>query len=188
MAAISEPTAGFPFKESRAAIMLKNGLDRAHKERELSIRSIGKMLGYKQATVLSHMASGRVPVPLERATQIAEVIGIDPVAFLIACIEQRVTNASDLLMSHMEDDAHNFGLTTELELISGSKLNDLTDEQKTILRKVAADPRPSRRWLTEAELPLVESIRRLRPNFASDGLGAADWARIERVLIEHNAC
>ena len=36
-------------------------------KRDASVRQLGKNLGYSQAVVLSHMANGRVPIPLDRA-------------------------------------------------------------------------------------------------------------------------
>ena len=54
--------------------MLRAALDRAQREQRLSIRKLGQRLGYKQATVLSHMATGRVLVPLERAADLHGLI------------------------------------------------------------------------------------------------------------------
>lgn len=185
MSALQLPVAGFPYENSRAALLLRAGLERTQKDLGISIRALGKKLGYKQATVLSHMASGRVPVPLERALPIAHAAGINAADFLIACIEQRVgPGAADLLLSSKSNNRVSFGLASELEAIAGNSLDQLTDEQKGVMRKVAADPRPARRWLSEAELPFVESVRNLRPNFTTDGLRADDRMKIDRALSE----
>ena len=53
----------YAYADSDAARMLASGLQRASEERGLSIRQLGKLLKYKQAVVLSHMATGRVPIP-----------------------------------------------------------------------------------------------------------------------------
>ena len=87
----------FPYAGSVAAEMLRHGLNTASVEHRRSLRSIAKGLGYKQATVLSHMASGRVLVPLDRAKEIALAVGIDPADLLMAAVEQRVEGARQIL-------------------------------------------------------------------------------------------
>jgi len=178
-----KPKTDFPYKDTRAAVMLRDALDRAHRDQGLSIRSLGKRLGYKQATVLSHMALGRVPIPLERALDIAREIDLEPGEFLAACVEQKVDGAADLLRSHSKfDTADAFSFVSELRVIAGHALDSLSDGQKSVLREVAADPRPERRWLSLAELPVVEGLRRLRPKLATEGLSASDREAVEMVL------
>ena len=178
-----QPESDFPYAGTRAAKLLRDAIDRAHREERLSVRALGRQLGYKQATVLSHMASGRVAVPLERAPDIARAVSLNPGEFLAACVEQRSSEASDLLhFRPLDHSESSFGLMSELSVIAGERLDDLNDEQKSVMRKVVADPRPARRWLSEAELPTVEGIRRLRPTMAIDGLSAVDRAKVEAAL------
>lgn len=171
----------FPLCDTRAAVMLRSALVRVHAKRGLSIRALGKQLGYKQATVISHMASGRIPVPLERAPDIARAVELPAGDFLAACVEQRSPEAR-LLLAPSESAESSFGLISELSLIGGCALDDLTQEQKHVLREVVADPSPKRRWLGVAELPAVELIRMLRPEITQDGLSPTDLAAIENVL------
>ena len=59
------------YASTSAAQMLAHGLRSASQERGTSLREIGRRLKYKQPVVLSHMATGRVPIPLDRAAAIA---------------------------------------------------------------------------------------------------------------------
>jgi hypothetical protein len=173
----------FPFANTRAARMLREALDRIKRLRGISVRTLGKQLGYKQATVLSHMASGRVAIPLERAPDIARAADLSPGDFLAACVEQRSAEAATLLQYQpANEDETSFGLVSELNVIAGQALDSLNEEQKSVMRKVAADARPGRRWLSEAELPIVEGLRRLRPEITEIGLTPSDRAKLEAAL------
>ena len=178
-----EPRTAFPFADSNAAIMLSEGLKRANRERRLSLRSLAKVLGYKQATVLSHMAKGRIAIPLERAPQIARAVGLPVAELLLAAVEQRSPEAGDIL-SHRASGAFESAsnLVFDLNLIAGHSIDQLNEEQKMVLREVVADPKPTRRWLGLVELPAVMFLRELRPEMASRGLSAADRGNIETAL------
>jgi hypothetical protein len=141
------------------------------KERGVSLRSIARRLGYKQAAVLSHMAHGRVAVPLERALDIAREVDLNPREFLAAAVSQRTPEAHDLLSG---SGFEAFGLANELALIAGGSSSDLSDEQLSVMREVASDPRPRRRWLSVAELQAVTAIREARPDFRERGLSGSD--------------
>jgi hypothetical protein len=157
------------YADTRAARMLANGL-RAAKHDKRSLRTIAKDLNYKQATVLSHMSKGRVPVPLDRAAQIAGVIGIDPAEFLLAAVEQRTSDAPKLLCPDgLESSAHK-GFAGELALIAGGSLDLLDEQHRSVIREVVTDAAPRRRWLSPAELPLVLRLRELRPAMKGEGL------------------
>lgn len=181
---IDEPRTSFPYSDTRAAMMLSEGLRRASRDRGISLRSIGKSLGYKQATVLSHMANGRVAIPIERAADIARAVGLPPADLLAAAVEQRSPEAADLLPISRnlarEDDQ---GITFELRLIAGQEMDELNAGQKSVLREVVADGSASRRWLSVAELPVVLMLRRLRPDISRNGLSIQDREAIERALL-----
>ena len=180
---VGRSSGNFPFRDTVAVSMLRGALDRARAERGISIRSLGRQLGYKQATVLSHMASGRVAIPLERAAEIARAVDIPPAQFLAAAVQQRTAEAADLLGAKEgfvgDDDT---GIAFEMRLISGAPLDGLNEDQKSVLREVVADPNPCRRWLTVAELPAVLTLRGLRPKLRSVGLDEADRIKIEAAL------
>ena len=56
----------YPLKETVATRMLAKALEDAARDRDLSQRQIARQLGYKGSVVLSHMALGRVPIPIDR--------------------------------------------------------------------------------------------------------------------------
>ena len=141
--------------------------DRARER--VSLRELGRRLEYKQPVVLSHMATGRVPIPIDRAIDIARVVGIPARRFLLAVLEQRHPGID---WSMLEESPG--GFAAELETIAAKPLDDLPTDTKGVLREAVIDPQPSRRWLTTAELPTVELIRSLRPSFGEEGLERAD--------------
>lgn len=174
-------TAGkFPYRDTVAAQTLASGLRRLSDEKGTSLRQLAVTLGFKQAVVLSHMASGRMPIPLDRAEQLADALELDKADFLFAVLEQRhtSTNWRGELASPASDE-----VVIELEAIAGQPLNRLSGEQISVLREVAAEPRPRRRWLTIHELTAVEHLRRLRPMIHVHGLSATDMRALEKSLL-----
>jgi hypothetical protein len=157
------------YADTRAAQMLTNGLHVAKREGR-SLRTIAKELNYKQATVLSHMAKGRVPVPLDRAAQIAGAVGIGPAQFLLAAVEQRTNDATKLLRPDDAQSSADNGFAGELALLAGGSLDQLDEEHRGVMREVVTDGLPRRRWLSPAELPLVLRLRELRPAMKGEGL------------------
>ena len=149
------PPPPFEYGETDAARMLRSGLNR-QKANGISLRAVAKKLRYAQATVLSHMANGRVAVPIERATQIAREVELDEREFLAAVVAQRAPEAKNLLSQGYETA---FGLVAEIAMIAGTPPDQLTDEQKAVIREVAGDASPRRRWLSLAELRAVTVIR-----------------------------
>ncbi|MED5543953.1 MAG: helix-turn-helix transcriptional regulator [Pseudomonadota bacterium] len=158
-------------------MMLSSALALAGAARKKSIRSLAAELGYKQATVLSHMAKGRVPIPLERAVEIAEVVGIDPSEFVYAVIAQKSPSASKWAkvgaghegrMDDQPTSKHGFAI----ENLLGFDTGELNAEQVRIIREVSLDPKPARRWLSPAELPIMLALRDAKPGLATDGLPA----------------
>lgn len=171
----------FQFADSTATRMLAEGLARANEEQGLSIRQLGKQLGYKQAVVLSHMANGRVPIPIDRAEDFADALRLDKRSFLQAVIKQRHPAVSWHLLSTGQSGSHD-SLAQELEAILGASLKGLSKEQRAVMREVAADAAPRRRWLSVHEIPTVEMLRDVVPAFRSEGLDGASIAGIEALL------
>lgn len=179
---VKEP---YPYAETSAALMLRSALERVSRERRLSLRSLAKQLGYKQATVLSHMSNGRIPIPLERATDIARAVDLAPDAFLAASVAQRAPEAKKFWGFESAGDAEvaeRAYFVAELTELAGSALENLNDEQKRIIREVVLDPNPSRRWLSSTELGVVLMLRRVRPEFTTRGLDERDLAKLRDVL------
>src|SRR5688572_16263254 len=102
--------------ETLAARMLASGLKVAALERGLSLRAIGGRLEYKQPVVLSHMATGRVPIPLDRALDIAREVGLPDKPFLEAVLQQRHPGVDWSLVTGRADP-----LIGELETIAGKR-------------------------------------------------------------------
>ena len=160
--------------------MLSEALSRASRERGLSLRQVGKQLGYKQAVVLSHMTSGRVPIPIDRAEAIAEALEIEPKAFLKAVLKQRHPDVSWALLGVDEGQADEF--TKELALCLGMPISELNQDQRAVMREVAAELRPRRRWLSVHELGAIEALRDLRPHLSIEGLSPTDLAALRSSL------
>lgn len=157
----------FDYAESAAAKMLSDGLRAAAAERGLSVRQIGKRLNYKQAVVLSHMANGRVPIPIDRAMEIAEVVGLPARAFLLAVLQQRHAEIDWNMITGIGDD-----FVSSLEALAGKSLAQLSAEHRAILREMVVEPQPGRRWLNLAEVPLVDALRCEEPNLRTEGVSS----------------
>ena len=180
---MNEPDADAAYRDSAAARLLAEALSNAASERGLSQRAIAKQLGYKQSVVLSHMALGRVPIPVERAVQFAEVLMLDERTFLMAVLNQRFPKVDWRLLtspSRVSDAADD--LVRSLEAILDGPLEMLSDEQAHVIREVASDKNASNRWLSVHEVPAVSLLRSLRPKIWSDGLSADDREAVLRAL------
>ncbi len=175
-------TAGdYPHADTTAARMLLSGLRRISDESGTSIRQLAKQLGYKQAVVLSHMASGRVPIPIDRAPELAKALDLPERAFVRAVLEQR---HPDVDWAMFAEDAAD-GLESDLRMIAGVDLGELSREHSRVVREAVAEPHPARRWLTVHELPIVEMLRELRPAISVDGLSSSDRRAIRHSLANH---
>jgi hypothetical protein len=155
----------YDYKDTRAAQMLAEGLRRASSERGLSVRQLGKKLNYKQAVVLSHWATGRVPIPIDRAAEVAREVGLPEREFLIAVLEQRHKDVNWGLITDFNDD-----LVEDLEAIAGKPLSALSPDHQQVMKEVVAEVQPRRRWLTLSEVPVMDAIREQAPYVRSDGL------------------
>lgn len=170
----------FPHADTAAALTLQSAVKRAKEKNKTSLRTIAKMLNYKQAAVLSHMANGRIPIPVERAKDIAGVLDINPDAFMKLVLKQRYP---DLPLS-VEDDVNNhFALLSELSLPSlPVGLSNATPSQMRIIREVLRDDHASERWLSPHEVFFVGEIRKLRPDIIADGLSSDDLQQVRLAL------
>jgi hypothetical protein len=182
-----ESTGHFPYHDTVAASMLSAGIRHANDARSRSLRSLAAELGYKQATVLSHMSKGRVPVPLDRAAKIAEVVGLPAAEFFRAVVAQRAPDALRLLSSATDGLEHEEGahsLVAQLKELSGAPLEQLNEEQKRILREVVLDQHPAKRWLSPSEITVMALLRELRPKIVQNGLTRSELVEIGKVLYK----
>lgn len=171
-----------PLARSRAAQLLASGLQRVATEDGLSQRQLAKRLGHKQPAMLSHWASGRVPIPVERASELADALGIDERQFLLAVLMQRHPTVHWEVLEDEHTPAYAF--VRDLQNLAGAPLEEFDPGQVRVMREVAADPRATRRWLSVHELSLVEMVRRLRPSFVEAGLEPRDQKKIEIALMD----
>jgi hypothetical protein len=166
-----------PYAESDAAMLLAGAIAERARER-ISLRELGRRLKYKQPVVLSHMATGRVPIPIDRAVDIACTVGLSTKKFLLSVLEQRHPGIDWSMLADASD-----GFATELETIAARPLDELPPTAKAVLREVVVDPKPARRWLTTAEIPALEILREVRPALRVEGLSAGDKRELRRCLM-----
>jgi transcriptional regulator with XRE-family HTH domain len=149
--------------------MLKDGLRSAALERGLSLREIGRRLGYKQPVVLSHMAKGRVPVPIDRAPEIARQVGVPVDRFLEAVLRQHHPEVEWGLITGNPDP-----FLLDIEETAGKALSELSAGHHRVLREVVVDSKPEERWLSIPEIAAVKLLRELFPQLPTDGLSPSD--------------
>lgn len=172
---LASSSGDYPLKGTTAQRMLSEALDRAQRDKQQSQRFISGQLGYKSSVVLSHMASGRVPVPVDRAIDFARYLGMDQNEFLLAVLEQRFPEVdfrrllSSLKGKGSKAPASNSALADELSALSGRPLDELPIGIIRVLREVVQDEKAPRRWIAPHEMGIIEQIRR----FAPDGLTPA---------------
>lgn len=173
----SGPGTAYPLADTEAVAVLNAALDRVRAENGLTQRDIAGQLGYKGSVVLSHMASGRVPIPLDRATVMAEVLGLDPRAFLLAVLEQRFPEIGfkDLLGITIERSE---GVVARLEMLAGKPLELLDRETLGVIEQAVTSNAPARRWLTLNELAIVDAIRSRFPQLLQRQLNSDQISRL----------
>jgi hypothetical protein len=159
----------YPHAETAAAKMLAQGLRTAAAERKLSLREIGRRLGYSQPVVLSHMATGRVPIPIDRTVEIAEAVGISSDVFLEAVLEQRHPNIDWGLIKGQSNPN-----LTDLARAIGKPLRNLGAGQLQVIRELVEDRTPEERWISIPEIAAVKLLRELFPNLMTRGLSEDD--------------
>ena len=186
---MSEASKDFPFADTAAARMFSAGLHRLHREQRISQRKLAKQLGYRQSTVLSHMASGRVGIPIERASELARALELDERLFLLAVLRQRHpdTNWAPLTQGDWSDSGETT-LVTRLESIAQRPLDQFTPGQLMVMREVAGAPDAERRWLTVHELELVERLRKIRPAMGTEGISDRELNCITACIRSHTMC
>ena len=166
-----------PYAESEAAMLLAGAIAERARER-ISLRELGRRLEYKQPVVLSHMATGRVPVPIDRAIEIARTVGLSPRKFLQSVLEQRHPDVDWSILIEATE-----AFAAELETIAGKPLDELPSDLKGVLREAVIDPQPLRRWLSAAEIPVIDLVRELRPHVPTEGLSSRDKKAVREALL-----
>lgn len=170
------------YADTTAAKMLSDGLRSAAQERGLSLREVGRRLGYKQPVVLSHMAKGRVPVPIDRAPEIARQVGMPPDRFLEAVLHQHHPEVEWGLITVKPDP-----FLLDLEEAAGHPLSALSAEHHGVLREVVADSKPEERWLSIPETAAIRFLREIFPNMRISGLSEDDRDALRLAAAVRNA-
>lgn len=184
---ISTMDPDYPLAKTEATRMLADALAKVYEERGLSQRQLAKIMNYKTSVVVSHMALGRVPIPIDRALDFARLLNMDPAKFLLAVMEQRhpdinfnrVFDLGGKRKTTAKDGRESYTLD-ELEDIAGRPLDELSVDRINVMREVVADPNAVRRWLDLREIQVVDMIRDIRPN----GFTPVERKKLETFLKE----
>lgn len=169
----------YPLRGTRAQTMLEGAM-RAAQAAGRSQRDVANQLGYRSSVVLSHMSGGRVPIPIDRAKEMAAALNMDGDNFLLAVLEQRLPGID---WKSLFNISYSSGRTvSRLEAIAGCSLDDLPAETHAMLEEVVGARNPRRRWLALPELATMDLVRELRPRSSSEGLSDEDRIAIEKAL------
>lgn len=178
------------FEGSRATLMLAEHLSTHQAEHGMSQRQVANQLGYRSSVSLSHMALGRIPIPIDRAEEFAKYLGIDRDAFLIAVLEQRhpEIDFQSLFTGTVPSDDPQFryalSLIKDFEAIARCPLNQIGEKRLRIIREVLADRIPDTRWMEIAEIPTVAKLRLMVPTFRKDGLSDDQTTDLESLIVK----
>jgi hypothetical protein len=185
---LPELSGDYPLANTRAARMLSEALTQAHQMMGLSQRTIAKMLNYKASVVISHMALGRAPIPIDRCMDFARLLKIDQTQFLLAVLEQRhpdIDFMKILVGGKRQLSAPQVGpsyVISDLESIAGCSIEGLPVKKMNIIKEVLADQNPDARWVSMSERPVLEAFRRARPDFQTMGLQPSDRKRLQEFV------
>lgn len=83
----------YPLASTLAARMLTEAFERVWKENGVSQRQLAPRLGYRNSVPLSHMALGRIPIPVEKVSRLAHLLDLHEGELLLAVLDQRHPNA-----------------------------------------------------------------------------------------------
>lgn len=156
-------TNDFPFSASRASQMLREALTNYTAAHKGGLRALSDRLEMRPATLFSHMGNGRMAIPLDRADQLATVLGIDRAAFCLAVLEQRAPSAY-----HAIDDATGVGslgscipatARQALKILGASSANG--EALIELMRRGASVTAPLEHWVEGEELELIVAARRV---------------------------
>jgi hypothetical protein len=168
----------YPFRGTPAADMLSRALSKYSDQPGKSIRKLGALLGYKQAAILSHMATGRVPIPLDRAAELAQALEMPEGRFVSEVLKQRHPEAYAALVRKPPEERHLLVVDTDVDALG------LSPVQARIIREVGRDMRPQERWMSIPELEVMELIRAACPHVSVEGLTRDELNAIS-IGLEH---
>jgi transcriptional regulator with XRE-family HTH domain len=166
--------------DTKAAVMLREAIDASG----LSQREVARRLGYKSSVVVSHMASGRAPIPIDRATEIADQLRIDRATFLAAVLRQRYPelDLTQLVEAKEKSVVSGPSVLSELELLAGDSVEDWSEVHLEVIREVLSSRDPSLRWLKVTEIQAMDLVRRYFPDVGDLGLLPRQLKALDRCL------
>lgn len=175
--------------------MLAAALEAARQQSGLSQRGLADKMGYRSSVVISHMATGRVPIPVDRVNDFAAHLDLDPAEFLTAVLEQRFPDIDFSLLASREGcgfepsglnvNVHapqSAWVQQQLEDAAGQRMDEWSSDTVALLRDVLAASSPRNRWLTANELSFVTLMRSSAPRLATMGLSRSAATQLERAF------
>lgn len=177
--------------------MLASALETAREKSGLSQRGLADKMGYRSSVVISHMATGRVPIPVDRVNDFAAHLDLDPAEFLAAVLEQRFPDIDFSLLAAREGEVGGQATSAirpeggpsqaawvqqQLEDAAGKRMDEWSSDTVALLREVLASSSPRNRWLTANELSFVSLMRSSAPSLIAMGLSRPAAILLEGVL------
>lgn len=174
-------TEDYPYADSQATQMLATAIERYTAVRPGGLRALAATLGLKQAVVLSHMANGRMAIPLERAEGLASVLDLPPIEFAAAVLHQRAPGVAAML-----------GLDRELQrrqrldgirraiLEAVERADNVSEQHVGVIREILRHAAETARYVAGDEGRVVDAIRRSFPEGIDDNHLAQIIECIER--------
>lgn len=174
-----------PHSDTEARFMLSDAIAARRRADKASLRMLAAEMEMSSA-MLSHMATGRIPIPVDGAAKLADALGISRSEFVKSVLKQRFPNA----MAILDDEADVGGndgseVTRARMMVTFYDGTPPTGDLALILDQVRTADDAQERWLTPSELPVVNMIRRLRPNFSKLGLTEVDLDLIKKVFTRN---
>lgn len=166
-----------PYANTRAARLLAQGLKEYTAKHSGGLRALASNLEIKQATVLSHMANGRIGIPLERAAELASRLGMDTAHFCMAVLEQRAPSVYEVIDDELKS-REGSDLSGKLrELLNRAASRDqLTDEHIEIIGEALATKQPTTKWIRPWEEGIIRAVRERFPDLSySQSQELIDW-------------
>lgn len=183
-------TEGRLLEGTRAARMMAAAIDELGKPQNggKSARQLSAELGYKSSVALSHMATGRAPIPIDRALAYAKKLKVDPAEFLLATLEQRFPDIDfmRILVGKKKDlatgtDAEEL-VADDLRSAAGCALSEIPEATLRLLTDLLNDRDPQRRVLSHDELAIMDIFRKERPDLVAETLSGEQRKKLREFV------
>lgn len=183
----------YPLAHTRATRMFSDGLDRIEREQGVSQRTLAKQLHYRSSVVISHMASGRAPIPIDRTMDFVRALKLDPTEFLWAVLEQRYPDipfsrfckgdkTKGAKASAVGNHDEEIMVMEDLQSAARGPLANLPPEQFSVMREAASDREARRRWLSTPELSVMDVFRAERPEILENGMTVKQRVKLKECV------